>query len=202
ERDRPLAAALDFTSGGATFPFGAHVCVVEVDLDTGKVTPLRHVAVDDCGRILNPLLVHGQQQGGVAQGMSQALWEGYDYDPDGNPMTATLADYTVPTAVEVPMFEVSNTETPTTRNPLAAKGIGESATVGSTPAVHNAVIDALSHLGIRHLDMPCTPMRVWRAVTDAEAGRFADHWRQPPAIFDTLPERGAGNRPEAADADI
>ncbi|MGH3630733.1 MAG: molybdopterin cofactor-binding domain-containing protein, partial [Sciscionella sp.] len=151
---------------------------------------------------LNPLLVHGQQQGGVAQGMSQALWEGYGYDPDGNPMTATLADYTVPTAVEVPMFEVSNTETPTTRNPLGAKGIGESATVGSTPAVHNAVIDALSHLGIRHLDMPCTPMRVWRAVTDAEAGRFADHWRRPPTIFDTLPERGAGNRPEAADADI
>lgn len=202
ERGTPLAAELDHTVAGATFPFGTHASVVEVDLDTGKVTPLRHVAVDDCGRVLNPLLVQGQQHGGVAQGIAQALWEGFEYDEDGNPQTATLADYTVPTAIEVPALEVSNTETATDRNALGVKGIGESATVGSTPAVQNAVIDALSHLGVRHLDMPCTPMRVWRAVRDAEAGTLQEHWREPPAAFATLPSREAAKRPEAADTDI
>jgi carbon-monoxide dehydrogenase large subunit len=202
ERDEPLQATADFTSDGATFPFGAHVSVVEVDLDTGLVTPLRHIAVDDCGRIVNPMIVHGQQHGGIAQGMAQALWEGYRYDEDGNPLTATLADYTVPTAAEVPGFEVSNTETVTPRNPLGAKGIGESPTVGATPAVQNAVVDALSHLGVRHVDMPCTPMRVWRAIRDAEAGRTVEPWREPPAVFAALPLRGQAADPEAAGADI
>src|ERR1700681_2044501 len=128
---------------------------------------LRHVAVDDCGRILNPLLVAGQQHGGIAQGASQALYEQMVYDADGNPLTANLVDYAMPSAAELPSFEASNTETPTPLNPLGAKGIGESGTIGSTPAVQNAVIDGLSHLGVRHLDMPLGSERVWQAIQDA-----------------------------------
>lgn len=186
-----LTAGLDARQEGATFPFGAHVSVVEVDTGTGRVTPRRHVAVDDCGRILNPLLVEGQQHGGLAQGISQALYEEVLFDPEGQPRTATLADYRAPTAADLVAFEVANTETPTPLNPLGAKGIGESATVGATPAVQNAVVDALRPLGVRHVDLPCTPERVWRAVQEARAGRPADPWREPPAVFATLPVRGA-----------
>ena len=182
----PIQAISNFEQAGATFPFGAHVAVVEVDLDTGRVTPVRHVAVDDCGRILNPLIVTGQQHGGIAQGVAQALWEHYVYDDDGNPLTSTLTDYAMPSAAELPSFEASNTETPSPRNPLGAKGIGESGTIGSTPAVQSAVVDALSHLGVRHIDIPCTSERVWAAVRDAEAGRAASPWRDPPGIFDNL----------------
>ncbi len=159
-----LAHALDFSQGDATFPFGAHIAVVEVDMETGRVEHLRHVAVDDCGRVLNPLLVSGQQHGGIAQGAAQALWEAVTYDEDGNPQTANLMDYAIPSAAELPSFEASNTETPTPLNPLGAKGIGESGTIGSTPAVHNAVVDAVSHLGIRHIDMPLTAQKVWTAI--------------------------------------
>jgi aerobic carbon-monoxide dehydrogenase large subunit len=159
-----LKVALDFNQGEASYPFGAHVSVVEVDLETGLVELLRHVAVDDCGRLLNPLLVTGQQHGGIAQGIAQAIFEGVVYDDDGNPLTSTLLDYAMPSAAEFPNFEASNTVTPTPLNPLGAKGIGESGTIGSTPAVHNAVVDAVSHLGIRHIDMPLTPERVWRAI--------------------------------------
>ncbi len=165
----PLRHELDFDGTDSTYPFGAHVSVVEVDRDTGQVTMLRHVAVDDCGRILNPLLVHGQQHGGIAQGAAQALLEWVRYDEDGNPLTASLLDYTVPSAAELPSFEVSNTQTDSPRNPLGAKGIGESGTIGSTPAIQNAVVDALSHLGVTHVEMPCTPERVWQAVNDAQA---------------------------------
>ena len=195
-----LAAAVDFKVEGATFPFGAHVAVVEVDIETGYVRPVRHVAVDDCGRIVNPLLVTGQQHGGIAQGMAQALWEQVVFDADGNPLTANLADYAMPSAAEFPPFETFNTETPTYRNPLGAKGIGESGTIGSTPAVHNAVVDAVSHLGVRHIPMPCTPERVWRAI-QAPGGV---PWTDPPALFDSLPVAGqpGAERPEAADADI
>jgi aerobic carbon-monoxide dehydrogenase large subunit len=202
EEGEPLAVALDFAQAGATFPFGAHVAVVEVDAETGLVDPVRHVAVDDCGRVLNSLIVAGQQHGGVVQGMAQALWEQYVYDGDGNPLTTTLADYSMPSAADVPGLEVSNTETPTPLNPLGAKGIGESATIGSTPAIQNAVIDALSHLGVRHIDMPCTPERVWRAIRDAGNGTQPAVWREPPAVFATLPVRGAAERPDAADVDI
>jgi len=201
----PLAAAVDFTQEGATFPFGAHVSVVEVDMETGQVRPLRHLAVDDCGRILNPLLVTGQQHGGIAQGMAQALWEEVVFDGEGNPLTSNLADYAMPSAAEFPSFETANTETPTPRNPLGAKGIGESGTIGSTPSVHNAVVDALSHLGVRHVDMPCTPERVWRAIVAAGTGEVAGGrplWRDPPAGFDRLPGPGASESPEAAGADI
>ena len=181
--------SFDFTQAGATYPFGAHVAVVEVDTETGLVRPLRHVAVDDCGQILNPLIVTGQQHGGIAQGMAQALWEHFVYDGEGNPLTSTLADYAMPSAAELPSFEASNTETPSPLNPLGAKGIGESGTIGSTPAVQNAVVDALSHLGIRHIDMPCTPERVWRAIRDAESGSLEPPWR-PPAVFRSLPVTG------------
>jgi carbon-monoxide dehydrogenase large subunit len=188
EDGRTVAAEFDFPAEGATYPFGAHLAVVEVDVETGRVTPRRHYAVDDCGRILNPLLVAGQQHGGVAQGVAQALWEKFEYDPEGTPMTGTFADYNLPTAVDMPPLEVSNTVTPTPLNPLGAKGIGESATIGSTPAVQNAVVDALSHLGVRHVDMPCTPHRVWAAI-QAAANGVTDPWREPSDVFDTLPIR-------------
>jgi carbon-monoxide dehydrogenase large subunit len=186
ERGDPLDVEHDFKASGSTYPFGAHVSVVEVDTETGGVVPVRHVAVDDCGRMVNPLLVDGQVHGGLASGIAQALWEQFVYDADGNPLTSTLAEYAIPSAAELPSFETAHTETPTPLNPLGAKGIGESATVGSTPAVQNAVVDALSHLGIRHLDMPLTPEKVWRAIRDAEAGSPPDPWREPPADFDDL----------------
>jgi len=163
----PLRHELDFDGTDSTHPFGAHVSVVEVDTETGQVTMLRHVAVDDCGRILNPMLVAGQQHGGIAQGAAQALFEWVQYDDDGNPLTSNLLDYAVPSAAELCNFEVSNTQTDSPRNPLGAKGIGESGTIGSTPAIHNAVIDAVSQLGVTHIDMPCTPERVWRAIQAA-----------------------------------
>jgi carbon-monoxide dehydrogenase large subunit len=163
-RDAPLVEEFDFKPGGATFPFGAHVAVVEVDRDTGNVTVQRLVAVDDCGTIVNPLLADGQVHGGLAQGIAQALIEEVRYDELGNPLTSNFADYGIISAAELPSFERHPMETPTPRNPLGAKGIGESGTIGSTPAVQNAVIDALSHLGVRHLDMPFTAERVWRAI--------------------------------------
>ena len=164
----PLRHAGDFDGSASTFPFGAHVSVVEVDTETGAVRMRRHIAVDDCGRILNPLLVRGQQHGGIAQGAAQALYEWVQYDEDGNPLTTNLTDYAIPAASELSSFEASNTETDSPRNPLGAKGIGESGTIGSTPAVQNAVVDAVSHLGITHIDMPCTPERVWRAIQAAQ----------------------------------
>ena len=159
-----LRHELDFDGTGSTFPFGAHVSVVEVDTETGAVEMLRHVAVDDCGRILNPLLVAGQQHGGIAQGAAQALFEWVQYDADGNPVTSNLTDYAIPAASELCSFETSNTQTDSPRNPLGAKGIGESGTIGSTPAIHNAVIDAVSHLGVTHIEMPCTAETVWTAM--------------------------------------
>jgi carbon-monoxide dehydrogenase large subunit len=165
----PLRHELDFDGSDSTYPFGSHVAVVEVDTETGNVRLVRHVAVDDCGRILNPLLVAGQQHGGIAQGAAQALFEEVVYDDDGNPITSNLADYAIPSAAELPSFEVSNTQTDSPRNPLGAKGIGESGTIGSTPAIHNAVIDAVSHLGVTHIDMPCTAQRVWKVLQDAKS---------------------------------
>jgi carbon-monoxide dehydrogenase large subunit len=188
-----LGVDTDYHQDGATFPFGAHVAVVEVDTETGRVRPVRLVTVDDCGVVLNPLIVAGQQHGGAVQGMSQALWEHFEYDEDGNPITSTFADYAMPTAADAITMDAASTETPTPVNPLGAKGIGESATIGATPAVQNAVVDALRHLGVRHVDLPCTPHRVWRAVRDAQAGRPAELWREPPAVFATLPRRGAAD---------
>ncbi len=165
----PLLAEVDYAFGGETYPFGAHLAVVEVDTETGKGVLRRMVAVDDAGRILNPLLADGQVHGGLAQGIAQALLEEFRYDQDGNPLTTNLADYTFISAAELPSFECVRMETPTPRNELGAKGIGESGTIGSTPAAHNAVIDAVAHLGVRHIDMPTTPERVWRATKAVSA---------------------------------
>ncbi len=165
----PLVGVSDFNAPGPTFPFGAHLAVVEVDTETGAVTLTRLVAVDDAGTILNPLLADGQVHGGLAQGAAQALLEEVRYDEDGNPLTTNFMDYAVITATELPMFERIPMEAPTPYNELGAKGIGESGTIGATPAVQNAVVDALAHLGVRHVDMPCTPERVWRALEDAAA---------------------------------
>ena len=162
--DIALDAEVDYVPEGATFPFGTHVCVVEVDTETGAVGVMRHIACDDAGTIINPLIVDGQVHGGIAQGVAQALLEAVWYDPDGNPITSNLADYGFISAAELPSFERVPMETPTPRNPLGAKGIGEAGTIGATPAVHNAVIDALSHLGVTHVDMPCTSINVWNAL--------------------------------------
>jgi carbon-monoxide dehydrogenase large subunit len=162
-----IRADVDFTPQGPSFPFGAHVAVVEVDTETGRVTLERLVAVDDSGTILNPLITEGQRHGGIAQGVAQALMEEVRYDEDGNPSTANLADYAMISACELPSFELVPMETPTPLNELGAKGIGESGTIGATPAVQNAVVDALAHLGVRHIDMPLTPERVWQAIQAA-----------------------------------
>ena len=167
--DGGLSVDHTFVASGATFPFGAHVAVVEVDTETGKVTHVRHVACDDAGRVLNPLILEGQIHGGVAQGTAQALLEEVRYDGDGNPITSNLADYAFISAAELPSVEVVHMETPTPINPLGAKGIGESGTIGSTPAVQSAVIDAVRHLGVRHIDMPTTAEKVWAAIAAARS---------------------------------
>jgi carbon-monoxide dehydrogenase large subunit len=163
-----------FDSGAPTFPFGAHVAVVEVDIESGKAVVDRIVTLDDAGPIVNPLLAEGQRHGGIAQGISQALLEEVVYDADGNPLTATFADYAFPSAAELPSFTLLDMATPTTLNPLGAKGIGEAGTIGATPAVQSAVIDAVSHLGVRHIDMPTSPLRVWEAINAARRGAGSD----------------------------
>jgi aerobic carbon-monoxide dehydrogenase large subunit len=164
-----LMADVSFAADRPTFPFGAHVAVVEVDTETGKVMLKRHVTVDDAGPVLNPVLAEGQRHGGIAQGAAQALLEEVLYDADANPLTSTLADYAAITATELPSFELVASETPTPLNPLGVKGIGEAGTIGATPAIQNAVVDALAHLGVRHIDMPATPERVWAAIKEAQA---------------------------------
>jgi carbon-monoxide dehydrogenase large subunit len=166
EKERLFVRSV-FTAPGATYPFGAHVAVVEVDVESGKAELVRLIALDDAGVIMNPLIAEGQRHGGLAQGAAQALLEEVLYDPDGNPTTSTFADYPIVSATELPTFELVTTETPTSYNPLGAKGIGEAGTIGATPAVQNAVIDAVAHLGVRHIDMPTTPMRVWRGIQAA-----------------------------------
>ena len=160
-----------FSAPGPTFPFGAHLAVVEVDTGTGKAELVRMVTVDDAGVVLNPLLAEGQRHGGIAQGAAQALLEEVVYDADGNPLTASLADYPIVSATELPGFELVDMATPTGYNPLGAKGIGEAGTIGATPAVQNAVVDAVAHLGVRHIDMPTSPRTVWRAVERARTER-------------------------------
>ncbi len=160
-----------FTAPGATFPFGTHVAVAEVDTETGKPTLTRVITVDDAGVVLNPLLAEGQRHGGIAQGAAQALLEEFVYDADGNPLTASFADYPIVSATELPSFELASMETPTSYNPLGAKGIGEAGTIGATPAVQNAIVDAVAHLGVRHVEMPATAMRVWRAIQSANSAQ-------------------------------
>jgi carbon-monoxide dehydrogenase large subunit len=167
-RERLFVRAV-FRAQGATFPFGAHVAVVEVDTETGKVVLRRVVTIDDAGTVINPLLAEGQRHGGIAQGAAQAFLEEVVYDADGQPLTATFADYPFLSAAEVPSFELADSQTPTSYNPLGAKGIGEAGTIGSTPAVQNAIIDALAPLGVRHIDMPASPQRVWQALRESSS---------------------------------
>lgn len=166
--DGSLSAESDY-NGGASYPFGAHIVVVEVDTETGGVTVDRVITCDDSGTILNPLIVEGQRHGGIAQGVAQALFEEVQYDELGNLVTSNLADYAMPSAAELPFYELVPMETATPLNILGAKGIGESGAIGSTPAAQNAVVDALAHLGVRHVDMPTTPERVWTAIAGASA---------------------------------
>ncbi|HEY6052539.1 MAG TPA: molybdopterin cofactor-binding domain-containing protein, partial [Gaiellaceae bacterium] len=156
-----------FDPPNCTYPFGTHIAVVEVDPETGEVTLRRYVAVDDVGKVINPLIVDGQVHGGIAQGVAQALWEGAVYDDQGQLQTGSLMEYALPKAEFFPTFELDRTETPTDVNPLGVKGAGETGTIASTPAVVNAVVDALSPFGIVHVDMPLTPERVWRAIDQA-----------------------------------
>src|SRR3954447_5631504 len=168
DAEHGLIVDTDFKAEGATFPFGAHLAVVDVDVDTGHVRLQRMVTVDDAGPVLNPVIVEGQRHGGIAQGASQALLEEVLYDADGNPQSTNFADYAFPTAAELPDFELVAMETRSPMNPLGVKGIGEAGTIGATPAVQNAVVDAVSHLGVRHIDMPTTPERVWRAMNEGQ----------------------------------
>lgn len=159
----------DFEPDNHSVPYGAYAAVVEVDRETGEVTLQRMVTVDDAGTMINPMIVLGQVHGAVAQGIGQALYEEFVYDDDGNPLTADLLAYTMPSAVEIPDLEAHMTEHPSPNNPLGVKGIGESGTIGAVPAIQNAVMDALSPLGIRHIDLPLTPQRVWRAISNADS---------------------------------
>jgi len=161
-----LEASAFFDPPNFVYPFGAHIAVVQVDAETGEVTLKRYIAVDDCGRVINPMIVEGQVHGGIAQGVGQALWEGAVYDDDGQLLTGSMMDYAVPKAAYFPKFELAMTETPTSVNPLGVKGIGETGTIASTPAVYNAVADALAPLGVERINMPLTPERVWRAIRE------------------------------------
>jgi carbon-monoxide dehydrogenase large subunit len=163
----PLMVDTRLDVSGPTFPFGAHVAVVEVDTETGGVKLVRHIACDDAGTVVNPLILDGQRHGGIAQGVAQAMFEEVRYDEDGNPITSNFADYAFPSSSEMPSFELVGMETPTPINSLGAKGIGESGTIGATPAVQSAIVDAVSHLGVRHIDMPATNERVWAAIQEA-----------------------------------
>src|SRR6058998_273637 len=165
--DNGLEATDFFSPPQLVYPFGAHVAVVEVDRETGHVTLRDFVSVDDCGVRISPMIVAGQVHGGLAQGIAQALVEHLVHGEDGQLLTGSLMDYAVPHAADLPLFTTAETVTPTPFNPLGAKGIGEAATIGSTPAIVNAVVDALAHLGVRHIDMPCSPERVWRAIRGA-----------------------------------
>jgi carbon-monoxide dehydrogenase large subunit len=164
-----LDAETDATAG-SSFPFGAHLVVVELDTDTGEIEVQRVVTCDDAGRILNPVLVEGQRHGGIAQGIAQALLEEVRYDADGNPLTSNFADYGIVSMTELPSFELLPLETPTPNNPLGAKGIGESGAIGATPALQSAVCDALMHFGIRHIDIPAAPAKVWSAIHEVKGG--------------------------------
>jgi aerobic carbon-monoxide dehydrogenase large subunit len=153
-----------------TFPFGTHIAVVDIDGETGNVKLSRYIAIDDVGNVINPMIVDGQVHGGIAQGVAQALWEGARYDDNGQLSSGTLLDYALPRADSLPSYELSRTTTPSPVNPMGVKGAGETGTIASTPAVVNAVVDALAHMGIRHLDMPITSQVVWNAMQSANGG--------------------------------
>ena len=198
-----LEQTLIYDPSNFVFPFGTHVCVVDIDAETGKVDVVRWVAVDDCGPAVNPMLIDGQVHGGVVHGIGQAIYEQVVYDERGQLVTGTFVDYALPTAADVPSFETDRTETKSPSNSLGVKGIGEAGTIAATPAVVNAVIDALRHEGISYIDMPLTPLRVWQALEEARGrgdGPRATEQGRP------LPEQGEGaagsgpTRPEGGGA--
>ena len=164
-----LSATSFFEPKNFTFPFGTHICVVEIDRETGEIHIRRYVAVDDCGKVINPLLVHGQVHGGIVQSLGQALYEEVVYDDQGQLLSGSLMDYAVPKAAHVPWFELDRTETPSPVNPLGVKGVGEAGSIGATPAIVSAVIDALAPFGVRHIDMPIKPENVWRIINQKAA---------------------------------
>jgi aerobic carbon-monoxide dehydrogenase large subunit len=169
EGDEPgLEATRFFKPADSVFPFGVHIAQVEIDKETGRVTLQKFIAVDDVGNVINPLLLDGQRHGGIAQGVAQALCEEVVYDDDGQLLTGTLSDYALPTAHILPMFDLDRTVTTTDRNPLGVKGVGEAGTIGSTPTLRNAVLDALTPLGITDLDMPATSNRIWKLIHGAQ----------------------------------
>jgi carbon-monoxide dehydrogenase large subunit len=175
--DYPEGVELDLTSNmvfdpeNFSFPHGTHLCATEVDTETGWVSIRKYVCVDDIGNVINPMIVEGQVHGGLAQGIAQAMWEGVEFDDDGNLLTSSLIDYTLPTAVDMPTFITDRTETPATSNDLGVKGVGEAGTIASTPAVVNAVVDALRPRGVTDVLMPMTPKNVWAAMAAADAGQ-------------------------------
>jgi len=166
-----LTATSVFEPANFTFPFGAHICIVEVDPETGRIEIRKYVAVDDCGKVINPLLVDGQIHGGIAQGLGQALLEEVVYDEEGQLLTGSLMDYALPKAEDLPRLELARTETPTPVNPLGVKGVGEAGTIGSTPAIVNAVVDALAPFGVTHVDMPLKPEKIWRLCREKKERR-------------------------------
>ena len=166
--DCRLSEETRFEPKGETYPFGVHICVVKIERETGDVRIERYLCVDDCGPVINPLIVEGQVHGGIVQGVGQALFEQAVFDDQGNLLTGTLMDYVVPRADTLPEFENHRTETRTPLNDLGVKGIGEAATIGSTPAVVNAVVDALSHLGVEHIDTPLTSEKIWQLLKGRE----------------------------------
>ena len=167
--DGGLEAHTSFSPGNATWPFGTHIALVEVDPDTGNVELLEYHGVDDCGEVINPMIVNGQIHGGIAQGIGQAMFEEAIYDADGNMLTGSLLDYPLPTAADLPSFDLSRTVTPTPINPMGVKGIGEAGTIGSAHTIVNAVVDALTPMGVKHVDMPVRPKKVWQAMQEARA---------------------------------
>jgi carbon-monoxide dehydrogenase large subunit len=183
------------------FPFGAHACVVEVDAETGKIDIKRYLAVDDCGPAINPMLIDGQVHGGIAQAIGQALYERIHYDEDGQLVTGTFVDYALPSAADVPSFELDRTETPSTTTSMGVKGVGEAGTIAASPAVLNAVVDALRPLGVDYIQMPLTPMRVWERIQAAQAGGggTADPGPSGGGSFDAHGSGGGGSGPARPD---
>jgi len=181
------------------FPFGAHACVVEVDAETGKVDVVRYYAVDDCGPAINPLLIDGQVHGGIAHAIGQALYERVHYDDDGQLVTGTFVDYALPSAADLPSFETDRTETPSTTTSLGVKGVGEAGTIAATPAVLNAVVDALRPLGVSYINMPLTPMRVWEKIQEARGGAGKQDPGGSGGAFDEHGMGGGGSGPARPD---
>jgi aerobic carbon-monoxide dehydrogenase large subunit len=185
------------------FPFGAHACITEVDVETGKVDVKRYVSVDDCGPAINPKLIEGQIHGGIVHALGQALFERIHYDDGGQLVTGTFVDYALPSAADVPSFETDRTETPSPVNSLGVKGVGEAGTIAASPAVLNSVVDALRPLGVTFLDMPLSPQAIWSAIQEAQGrgapgdpgkqgGTWDEHGRGSAGSGPTSPSEGGG----------